>query len=133
MMRRGLFWTSFGAIGAVALVVVLMSEVSAARVFGAALFCLVAPGCGWARRFSFNDRGDTLAVTLVISLCATIGVGTAMVVSGWWSPLAGFISLALITLAGFLPWHGRTAAHEHEHRKDLKASAVFTRRRPTGK
>ena len=131
MMHRSIFWTLFGLIGAVMLVVVLTSGVSAARMFGATLFCLLAPGYGWARRFSPNDRGDTLAMRLVISLCATIGVGTAMAVSGWWSPHAGFILLALIAMAGFHPWRGH--APGHAHRKDVKSSAFPKRRRPAGK
>lgn len=81
---------------------VFLLEVEVARLFGAVFFCLFVPGFGWARRMRLKDGGDTLAMALVVSLCATILVATAMVVSGWWSPVAGFIILLLIATAGFV-------------------------------
>lgn len=65
--------------------------------------CLLLPGLGWARKMRFGDRGDTLALGVVLSMCATVAVGTAMAVSGAWSPVGGMAVLALVAAVGFLP------------------------------
>jgi len=39
--------------------------------------CLVLPGLGWARRLRLRDLGDTLALTVVLSLSITAVVATA--------------------------------------------------------
>ena len=77
------------------------------------------PGYGWARRMRLKDRGDTLALTAVFSICATIAVGTAMAVTGWWSPVAGFAVLVLIALCGFMPFR-RTAADQQGRRPETR-------------
>lgn len=102
MIHRHMLWTQV-AIAAAAVLLVIASEFDWVRMVCAALFCLVVPGYGWARRMRLKDRGDTLALTAVFSICATVGVGTALAVSGWWSPPAGFAMLVLIALGGFVP------------------------------
>ncbi len=110
MSRRRLLLTE-AAVVAAALLVLLVIEVAWVRTVCAAAFCLLAPGYGWARRMHLKDRGDTLALTAVFSICATIAVGTAMAVTGWWSPVAGFAVLVLIALCGFLPFRRPAADH----------------------
>ncbi|MCV9992904.1 hypothetical protein OIU93_01165 [Paeniglutamicibacter sp. ZC-3] len=82
--------------------IVLLLEVEAVRLISAVVFSLFVPGYGWALRMRPGDGGDTLAMALVLSLCATTFVATAMAVAGWWSPVAGFISLLLMAAAGFV-------------------------------
>lgn len=82
--------------------IVLLLEVEAVRLISAVVFCLFVPGYGWALRMRPGDGGDTLAMALVLSFCATTFVATAMAVAGWWSPVAGFISLLLMGAAGFV-------------------------------
>lgn len=87
----------------VVIFIVLLVEVETVRLASAVAFCLLGPGCGWARKMRSNDDGgDTLALALALSICATIAVGTAMALSGWWFPVAGFTILLLITAAGFV-------------------------------
>lgn len=82
--------------------IVLLLEVEAVRLISAVVFCLFVPGFGWSLRMRPRDGGDALAMALVLSLCATTFVATAMAVAGWWSPVAGFISLLLMGAAGFV-------------------------------
>jgi hypothetical protein len=89
---------------AAALVVVLLAtNLPAARLTMALAICLLLPGLGWARRRRFGDLGDTVALAIVLSICMTVAVGTAMVLSGYWSPGWGLAVLAGIGLAGFVP------------------------------
>ncbi len=67
------------------------------------LGCLVLPGLGWALRLRLRDPGDTLALTVVLSLCLTAIVATAQVVAGWWSPVGGLLALGGIAVLGFVP------------------------------
>lgn len=96
---------------AVALISMPLLQIGAVRLLGAAAFCLIVPGSGWARRMRSNDGdgGDILAMSVIFSICATTLVGTAMAVYGRWSPLAGFGVLMLITVAGFLPFRRGSA------------------------
>ena len=111
MSRQRIMLTGAAAVAA-ALLLLLVVEVGWVRTLCAAAFCLLAPGCGWARRMHLKDRGDTLALTAVFSICATIAVGTAMAVTGWWSPVAGFAVLVLIAVCGFMPFRRTAAAHK---------------------
>lgn len=88
---------------AAALLGVLLVLVPGFRVICASAFCLLAPGSGWARRLSLDSRADRWAMALVLSICATVAVATAMVVAGLWSAVGGFVALGVITVAGFVP------------------------------
>ena len=89
----------------VALVVAVLVAVNlpAARMAFALAACLLLPGLGWARKMRFGDLGDTLAVAIALSICATVAVGTTMAVSDSWSLGWGLAALGAITLAGFVP------------------------------
>jgi len=102
-MQRRNAWTSATAVTVLVLLVILAVTVVEVRMPLVAAFCLLVPGYGWARRMHLKDRGDTLAMTVVLSLCASVLVGTALAVSGLWSPLAGLAILVLITLGGITP------------------------------
>lgn len=78
-------------------------DVHAVRVAAAVVGCLLLPGLGWARRLRLRDRGDQLALTVVLSLCSTAIVGTGMAVLGRWSPTVGGLILAAIAVLGFVP------------------------------
>lgn len=105
-MRRRNAWTSAAAVAVFALLFILAVAVTEIRLTFMTAFCLLVPGYGWARRMQLKDRGDTLALTVVLSLGASVLVGTALAVSGWWSPLAGLAILVLITIGGFMPLPG---------------------------
>ena len=83
--------------------VLLATNMAAARVAFALAICLLLPGLGWARKMRFADLGDTVALAIVLSICATVAAGTAMAVSGSWSPGWALAVLAGIALAGFVP------------------------------
>jgi uncharacterized membrane protein len=106
MMRGRNVWTYAAAVAVLALLCILAVAVTEVRLILMAAFCLLVPGYGWAHRMQLKDRGDTLAMAVVLSLCASVLVGTALAVSGLWSPLAGLIILVLITLGGFAPIPG---------------------------
>jgi hypothetical protein len=90
-------------LGALLVVGLLATNLPAARVAFALAVCLLLPGFGWARKMRFGDVGDTVAMAIVLSICTTVAVGTAMAVSGSWSPEWGLAVLAGIGLAGFVP------------------------------
>lgn len=77
--------------------------VESVRLIWAVAFCLLLPGSGWAYRAD-GDVVDRIALAVVISLCATILVSTAMVVSNSWSVPGGVVALAVFTLLGFVPF-----------------------------
>ena len=90
-------------LGALLVVALLAANLPAARVALALAICLLLPGLGWARKMRFADLGDTVALAIVLSMCMTVAVGTAMAVSGSWSPEWGLATLAGVALAGFVP------------------------------
>ena len=90
-----------GAAMIVALALAL--DAPAVRMTAALAGCLVLPGLGWARRLRLRDLGDTVALTVVLSLSITALVATAMAVTGLWSPAAGMVILAASTGLGFVP------------------------------
>jgi hypothetical protein len=90
-------------LGALLVVVLLATDLPAARVVGALAICLLLPGLGWARRMHFSDLGDTLALAILLSICMTVAVGTTMVLSRSWSLGWGLASLGGLALAGFAP------------------------------
>src|SRR5215210_723091 len=83
--------------------VALATNPSAVRVVFALAICLLLPGLGWARKMHFGDLGDTIAMAVVLSICTTVAVGTAMAVSGSWSLGWGLVALGVVALAGFVP------------------------------
>lgn len=83
--------------------VLLASNLPAARVILALAACLLLPGLGWARKMHFGDLGDTLALAVVLSICTTIAVATAMAMSGNWSLEWGLAALGGVALVGFVP------------------------------
>lgn len=85
------------------LFVVLLFTNGQVRTISAVLFCLLVPGSGWARRLPGNSRGDTLALAVILSICATILLGTIMVILHTWVPINAFLILTAIGIAGFLP------------------------------
>ncbi len=77
------------------------------RLGAAAFFCVLVPGSGWAWRLARTGRilsADRLAVAVVLSLCATIAVATAMVVAAQWSVSVGMVVLGVVAAAGYVPW-----------------------------
>jgi hypothetical protein len=86
-------------------VVLLLFGWSGVRLAAALALCVLLPGWGWARRLRPADRGDTLALAVVLSLCATVAVSTAMVLAARWSWTGGAACLAGITGLGFVPAH----------------------------
>lgn len=95
--------TYFTLLGPLLVVVLLATDLPAARMAFALALCLVLPGLGWARKLHYADLGDTLALACVLSICTTVAVGTVMVLSRAWSPIWGLAALAGIALAGFVP------------------------------
>jgi hypothetical protein len=87
----------------VTLALALALDSSAVRLTAALAGCLVLPGLGWARRLRLRDLGDTIALTVVLSLSITAVVATGMAVIGSWSPVAGLAILAAVTGLGFVP------------------------------
>jgi hypothetical protein len=81
----------------------IWSILGGVRMAVAVLGCLLLPGLGWARRLRLRDKGDTLALTVVLSLCSTAIVATSQVVAGWWSPVGGLLALGAIAVLGFVP------------------------------
>ena len=90
-------------VGAMVVALALALDAPAVRMIAALAGCLVLPGLGWARRLRLRDLGDTLALTVVLSLSITAVVATAMAVTGLWSPTAGLAILAAVAAFGFLP------------------------------
>ena len=90
-------------LGALLVVGLLATNLPAARVAFALATCLLLPGLGWARKMRFGDLGDTVALAVVLSICTTVAVGTAMAMSGSWSTGWGLAALAGVALAGFVP------------------------------
>jgi hypothetical protein len=84
-------------------VVVLLFGWSGLRFAAALALCVLLPGLGWARRLRPADRGDTLALAVVLSLCATVAVSTAMVLADRWSWTVGAACLTGIAGLGFVP------------------------------
>jgi hypothetical protein len=92
------------ALAGVLLIAVLLAvNLPAARMVFALAVCLLLPGLGWARKMRFGDLGDTVALAVALSICATVAIGTAMAVSGSWSPGWGLTVLGAIALVGFVP------------------------------
>ena len=91
-------------VAAMALALALALDAPAVRMIAALAGCLVLPGLGWARRLRLRDLGDTIALTVVLSLSITAVVATGhgrdpFVVAGrpaWRSSLRS-------TALGFIP------------------------------
>lgn len=90
-------------VGALALALALALDAPAVRMIAALAVCLVLPGLGWARRLRLRDLGDTVAMTVVLSLSLTAVVATAMAVTGTWSAYGGLGVLIGIAVLGFVP------------------------------
>lgn len=101
-------------LAATTLFVVLLLTNGEIRMISAVLFCLLAPGYGWARRLPGNSRGDTLALAVILSICATILLGTTMAVLHAWEPVTAFMVLTGIGIAGFLPLRPLQPAHRQD-------------------
>ena len=82
-MRR--WWVLGGILGAALLTVLALTIPDGVRVGLAVVGCLLLPGLGWALKMRFSDLGDPVALAVVLSICSTVAVGTAMAVSGGWS------------------------------------------------
>jgi len=103
MRNRAHRWVVALAAAVVLLWAVL--DLSTLRMAAALACCLVVPGLGWARKLRPGDVGDTLGLAVVLSICATATVGTAMTVSGRWSTPSATLVLAAVGLLGLLPLH----------------------------
>ena len=90
-------------VAAMALALALGLDAPAVRLVAALAACLVLPGLGWARRLRLKDLGDTIALTVVLSLSLTAVVATGMAVTRSWSPIAGLAILAAVSALGFIP------------------------------
>lgn len=112
--------------GLLAVGAAVVLDLAALRMLLAVASCLLLPGWGWARRFGGRGRsldgGDRLALTIVLSICATVVVATTMVLTARWSMAGGLTALALITVAGFVP-EGRLLAALHLARPRRSATA----------
>ena len=95
-----------------ALALALALDSPAVRMTAALAGCLVLPGLGWARRLRLRDLGDTIALTVVLSLSITAVVATGMAVTRTWSPVGGLAVLAGIAVLGFLPVRSLVARAE---------------------
>ena len=91
-----------GILVVVIFLVVMATEIAWLRLVLAVLFCLAVPGSGWALNMRLKDAGDTLAMSVMLSIGCTVLVATAMAVSHVWSILLGYGILALITAVGFI-------------------------------
>ena len=103
MRTRSSVVTVAGPATVVALALALALDAPAVRMAGALVACLVLPGLGWARRLRLKDLGDTIALTVVLSLSLTAVVATGMAVTGTWSPAGGLVILIAVTGLGFVP------------------------------
>jgi hypothetical protein len=106
---RAVLW-----LAAITFFLVLLFTNSETRLISATLFCLLAPGYGWARRMPANSPGDTLALAVVLSICITILVATAMAVLDAWVPVIGFVILTVVAIVGFLPLRPSQPAHRQD-------------------
>ena len=61
-----------GLLAALLLALLTLVSPHGVRVGLAVVGCLVLPGLGWARKMRLGDRGDTLALTVVLSICTTV-------------------------------------------------------------
>jgi hypothetical protein len=97
--------SAYGAVvlGSAALLAWALVDLSSLRLAVALLLCLLVPGLGWAQKLRTADLGDTVALGVALSLCATTAVATTMAVTAHWSTPAGMAALAAITVLGFLP------------------------------
>lgn len=121
-------------LAAVALLFALSALISEVRLICIVGFCLLAPGYGWSRRMRLKDRGDTAAMTIVLSICAIVVVGTVMAVTRTWSPFAAMVVLVLIGLCGFAPLSGPGSFGKHVRRRAHRLVHGFGRSpRPQGK
>ncbi|HEY5981077.1 MAG TPA: hypothetical protein VIT41_15740, partial [Microlunatus sp.] len=91
------------AVAAMVLALALALDAPAVRMTAALAGCLVLPGLGWARRLRLRDLGDTIALTVVLSLSITAVVATGMAVTGTWSAPVGLAVLAAATVVGLVP------------------------------
>jgi hypothetical protein len=97
-------WVLTGLLAALLLALLALASPQGLRVGAAVVGCLLLPGLGWARQMRLGDRGDTLAMAVVVSICCTVAVGTGMAVSGAWSWAGGLAVLAVVTVTGFVPF-----------------------------
>lgn len=97
-------------LGSLALVAWALVDLSSLRLAVALALCLLVPGLGWARKLRTSDLGDTLALSVALSLCATTAVATTMAVTARWSPWVGLVALGVVAVLGFLPQRRLLAA-----------------------
>jgi hypothetical protein len=102
MNRSRWYAVGLGTVIAAVIIVVAFGW-TGLRLAGALALCLVLPGLGWARRMKPGDGGDTLALTVVLSVCATVTVSTTMVLLDRWSWTVGAGCLLAIAAIGFVP------------------------------
>ena len=91
-------------VAAMVVALALALDAPAVRMVAALAGCLVLPGLGWARRLRLRDLGDTIALTVVLSLSITAVVATGhgrdrSVVAG----RPGWRSSPRSTALGFVP------------------------------
>jgi uncharacterized membrane protein len=86
-------------------VVVVLTVIAPAwlRVPAVVLWVLLVPGLPWAVRMELEDRGDTVAVAVAISMALATVVGGGMAALGTWSPLAAVLVLVLAALCALVP------------------------------
>ena len=112
--------------GALVIALALALDAPAVRLTAALLVCLVLPGLGWARRLRLRDLGDTVALTVVLSMSLTAVVATGMAVTRTWSASGGLVVLVAITVLGFVPVRSVAARAVTV----LRGRATLTPRRP---
>lgn len=131
MNREKTAWVVVGA-AVVVVLVLLPIAVEPVRLPHAVAFCLLVPGWGWARRTGPGDAVDRLALTVAISLSATIIVGTAMVATDRWSIPVGIAALTVVAVLGFVPYERAGSATSLRDDVGAGGGASRNRRRRVG-
>lgn len=96
-------WVLIGAAAAIGLVI-LPIAVEPVRLLYAVVFCLLAPGAGWAYQSRVGDAADRLALAVMISMSVTICLATAMVATNTWTVPRALAVLTAISVLGFVPY-----------------------------
>ncbi|WP_313811084.1 hypothetical protein [Glutamicibacter sp.] len=113
-MNRYQTMTTLGAVVLLIFLSLMAVEVAWVRVMLAVIFCVALPGSGWAVTMRLKDVGDTLAMSVMLSLSSTVLVATVMAVGDFFNVFLGFGILALITVAGVIAALGKKPRHANQ-------------------
>jgi uncharacterized membrane protein len=95
-------WIQRAVIGVTigAAVLLALGGPAALRIPLLAAFVLLCPGLAWTPLLRTGDVGDTLAISVGLGIALAALVAQTMALAGWWSPGAGFLVLAAVTVVG---------------------------------